>query len=72
MITHVKMFVAGAWRTYPIAVVQPSQDHLAHWCGKVNYYKGEPYLNEDYCKFAPMGQARRYGGPTFASSMPEE
>ena len=68
LITHVKMFVAGAWRSYPIAVVRPSKDHLAHWCGKVSYFRGEPYLNKDYCKFAPMGQARWHDGSTFASS----
>ena len=67
-ITHVKMFVAGAWRTYPIAVVRPSKDHLAHWCGKIKYYRGEPYLNDEYCKFAPMGQASIRGRSTFASS----
>ena len=72
LITHVKMFVEGAWRLYPIVVVRPSRDHLAHWCGKVSYYRGEPYLNEEYCKFAPVGQARGYRGPIFASSAIEE
>lgn len=67
--THVRMLVDGTWEQYPIAVLQRSKDHLAHWCGTVRPFSPGRFVWME-CVFVPKGSALAPGGYQFASIAP--